>query len=58
VGYMQAEPSETAAQSSAVDVLDVPLGQLVTDPDGQRLVSAVLVSMEGPVRVAMFNSAI
>jgi len=47
VEYVTAEPSELAVQNSVVDVRDVPLGLL-----------AVLASMEGPVRVAMFNSAI
>ena len=56
--YVTAEPSESAVRKLVVDVRDVPLRQLATDSDGQRLVSAVLASMEGPVRVAMFNSAI
>lgn len=56
--YVTAEPSELAVQNSVVDVRDVPLGLLATDSEGQRLVRAVLASMEGPVRVAMFNSAI
>jgi hypothetical protein len=58
VEYVTAEPSELAVQNSVVDVRDVPLEQLATDTQAQRLVSAVLASMEGPVRVAMFNSAI
>lgn len=56
--YVTAEPSEPAVQNSVVDVEDVPLKQLAADPEGRRLVSTVLASMEGPVRVAMFNSAI
>jgi FXSXX-COOH protein len=58
VEYVTAEPSELAVQNSVVDVRDVPLEQLATDSESQRLVRAVLASMEGPVRVAMFNSAI
>jgi hypothetical protein len=58
VEYLAAEPSGPTVQNSVADVRDVPLGQLAKDPEGRRLVSAVLESMEGPVRVAMFNSAI
>lgn len=56
--YVTAEPSESAVQSSVVDLRDVPLGQLATDAEGQRLVSAVLASTKGQVRMTMFNSAI
>jgi hypothetical protein len=58
VRYLTAEPSEPTLQNSVVDVRDVPLAQLATDAESERLVSAVLASMVGPVRVAMFNSAI
>jgi hypothetical protein len=58
VDYVTVEPAESAVQNSVVDVRDVPLRQLATDAESQRLVSAVLASMEEPVRVAMFNSAI
>jgi FXSXX-COOH protein len=58
VRYVTANPSEPTLQNSVVDVRDVPLAQLATDAESQRLVSEVLASMEGPVRVAMFNSAI
>jgi FXSXX-COOH protein len=58
VEYVTAEPSESTMQNSVVDVRDVPLGQLATDTEGQQLVRTVLASMEGPVRVAGFNSAI
>ena len=56
--YVAAEPSEPSVRNSVVDLRDVPLGQLATNAEGQRLVTTVLASMEGPVRVAMFNSAI
>jgi hypothetical protein len=58
VEYVAAEASESAVQNSVVDLRDVPLGRLATDTECQRLVSAVLASMEGPVRAAVFNSAI
>jgi len=58
VEYVTAKLSEPTVQNSVVDVRDVPLEQLATDADGQRLVTEVLASPEGPVRVAMFNSAI
>jgi hypothetical protein len=58
VEYVTAKRPEPTDQDSVADVRDVPLAQLATDADGQRLVTVILASMERPVRVAMFNSAI
>jgi hypothetical protein len=40
------------------DVRYVPLEELADEAEGQDLVSAAPTRMEGPARVAMFNSAI
>lgn len=56
--YLTGDPAEPTPRNPVADVRDVPLEQLADDAEGQGLVSAVLTRMEGPARVAMFNSAI
>ncbi len=56
--YLTADPAEPTMRNPVADVRDVPLGQLADDADGQELVSAALMRMAEPARVAMFNSAI